>query len=1290
MTVSPVLAMTYSYDELGRLTSVTYDSGQISTYSYDAAGNITNIQTQSPLAYKSSSVESTNKIVTLTFTDNIVNNLTSLDDLKNAITFATDGTTFIALGSTDVVTISGETLIVTFNSALSGSTNKIKVAANTIMDTAGEVLDTDITTEPIGITVLFIPPTITTGASITLGSNVNVTFTDDSAWRNAIAGMSVDGVVLDSSKYNVVAGTITIDQSIFSTAKDYTIVVTATGYSDVSVTQSIVTGSTTSNYTVSVGTETGGSITASPTSATSGTAISLAITPDAGMQMKAGTLNYNDGTNHAVNGTSFTMPEGNVTVTAEFEMIPITPPLTFTVSTGTLTGGNIAANPTSATSGTAISLTITPDTGMQMKAGTLKYSDGTTRSAITITGTSFTMPAANVTVSAVFEPITITPPVTYTVTFNSQGGSTVMSTSNVTTGSAISAPTVPTWAGHTFNGWYKESGCTNAWNFSTDTVTNNLTLYAKWTANPAVTVSSVTVKTAPTKVTYTAGDPLDLTGLVVTLSKSDATSQDVAFADFAANGISTVKANGDALVIADTAVEITVNGKTASQAITVNAAGTTNTLQSIAITTPATKLSYNVGDTLDITGLVVTGKNSDNSTTPEAITLADVSGFDSSAVVASQTLTITVGGKTATYTISIAAASVTNVPVTGVTLNQSTLSLTAGGSNGTLNASVMPANATNQVVTWSSSNPSAATVNNGVVTPVAAGNATITVTTQDGNKTATCAVTVASPITTQVVTADTNNKHLAVTASTPDGVTINIPSNVTGATINVATLPAVVGTLTTNPLPALNIAADTSISASPVQVAIPAGTTVSAPEGWDGTIRVPTVQATNSVTVTPSSGTTATVDSVIEIGFGDVPLTFNHAVRLLIPGQAGKKVGYVRNGTFYPINTVLSADDQSTVDSTLAAGQDGYLNVGSDLVIWTKHFTRFVTYTETPVNNGGGSSNGGSSSGGGGSYSPTPIPPSTPTPTVSSVQRLFGQNRVDTALEIAKANYTTKLSNVVLATAENYPDALAGSVLAYKLNAPILLVGSSDTDQEKVLDYMKSNMDSTGTVYILGGTAVVSSSIEGKVTAMGFANIIRLGGTDRYDTSVKIADQMAVKTGTPIVLAYGDNYPDALAISSSAAGMQSPILLVQKEGISDTVKQEINKIMPSKVYIIGGTGVISTGVESEVAQITSLDKTNIVRIAGTNRYETSLAVAQYFNLSGQSVCIATGNNFPDALAGSVYAANRNAPIILADGNLSDQVINYLKSKILIGATLFGGEAAVSKNIEQQLGQLIGK
>lgn len=85
--------------------------------------------------------------------------------------------------------------------------------------------------------------------------------------------------------------------------------------------------------------------------------------------------------------------------------------------------------------------------------------------------------------SAESEGLTVTaaPPITYTVSFVSQGGSAVASITNVAAGSVITAPPAPTRPGYTFGGWYKEASCVNAWNFSTDTVNGNITLYAKWT-----------------------------------------------------------------------------------------------------------------------------------------------------------------------------------------------------------------------------------------------------------------------------------------------------------------------------------------------------------------------------------------------------------------------------------------------------------------------------------------------------------------------------------------------------------------------------------------------------------------------------------------------------------------------------------------------------------------------------------------------------------------------------------------------------------------------------------------
>jgi uncharacterized protein YjdB len=111
----------------------------------------------------------------------------------------------------------------------------------------------------------------------------------------------------------------------------------------------------------------------------------------------------------------------------------------------------------------------------------------------------------------------------------------------------------------------------------------------------------------------------------------------------------------------------------------------------------------------------------------------------------SATVTVTTndGNKTATCAVTVTSGS-SNVPVTGVSLNKTTMNLTVGISE-TLTATITPSNATNKALTWRSSNASTATVSSsGLVTAVAAGSATVTVTTSDGNKTATCAVTVIS------------------------------------------------------------------------------------------------------------------------------------------------------------------------------------------------------------------------------------------------------------------------------------------------------------------------------------------------------------------------------------------------------------------------------------------------------------------------------------------------------------------------------------------------------------------
>jgi len=176
-------------------------------------------------------------------------------------------------------------------------------------------------------------------------------------------------------------------------------------------------------------------------------------------------------------------------------------------------------------------------------------------------------------------------------------------------------------------------------------------------------------------------------------------------------------------------------------------------ITNIAIKTQPAKLEYFEGETLDLSGIAVTLTFDDSST--EDIGLAQ---FNAKGITASPAhgtalalahnglpVTITAGSHTANTNNLKVSERTTTVPVTGVSLNKTSMSLLVGG-NETLTATITPTNATNKSVTWSSSAPTIATVNNsGLVTAVAAGSATITVTTTDGNKTAACSVTVQAP-----------------------------------------------------------------------------------------------------------------------------------------------------------------------------------------------------------------------------------------------------------------------------------------------------------------------------------------------------------------------------------------------------------------------------------------------------------------------------------------------------------------------------------------------------------------
>ncbi|MCL6635687.1 MAG: DUF4430 domain-containing protein, partial [Peptococcaceae bacterium] len=201
----------------------------------------------------------------------------------------------------------------------------------------------------------------------------------------------------------------------------------------------------------------------------------------------------------------------------------------------------------------------------------------------------------------------------------------------------------------------------------------------------------------------------------------------------------------------------------------------------------------------------------------------------------------------------------------------------------------------------------------------------------------------------QEVTVSEEQKDITLDEASPNA-TVVVPAGITDARINIVPLVTEAGGVKAATLPSgLTIQADTPVGL--IQVEILAGTAISAPVAWTGTINVPSVKPNSSVTVTPDPGKTAAVHAVVEVGFDDVPINFDRAVRMVFPGQAGKEVGYYRGGAFTRITTVMTSDTREAGDA-LPAGGDGRIDVGPDLVVWTRHFTRFVIYTQSATGGG--------------------------------------------------------------------------------------------------------------------------------------------------------------------------------------------------------------------------------------------------------------------------------------------------------------------------------------------------
>ncbi|WP_456096293.1 cell wall-binding repeat-containing protein [Peptostreptococcus sp.] len=278
--------------------------------------------------------------------------------------------------------------------------------------------------------------------------------------------------------------------------------------------------------------------------------------------------------------------------------------------------------------------------------------------------------------------------------------------------------------------------------------------------------------------------------------------------------------------------------------------------------------------------------------------------------------------------------------------------------------------------------------------------------------------------------------------------------------------------------------------------------------------------------------------------------------------------------------------------------------------------------------------------------------------------RISGPGRVETSIEISRFE-NTKSKTVILADARNYPDALAASNLTGGRYSVILV--QNQLTQEIINEISRLE---TQDLIILGGTNSISEDIErGLANIGGIKNISRIAGENRYDTCQKIFNHAKKKS---LILASGEKFPDALATSSILD--QAGLLLTKSGQLPSEVQAAIEALKHDSFLIVGGENSVQEGLASGIAN--QFQYASHTRISGNNRYETSTKIGD--RLVSSTVILASGENFPDALAASTLAQKIEAPILLVSKDKIDQsVIDYFKNHNIKKVLVVGGQLSIS-------------
>lgn len=298
-------------------------------------------------------------------------------------------------------------------------------------------------------------------------------------------------------------------------------------------------------------------------------------------------------------------------------------------------------------------------------------------------------------------------------------------------------------------------------------------------------------------------------------------------------------------------------------------------------------------------------------------------------------------------------------------------------------------------------------------------------------------------------------------------------------------------------------------------------------------------------------------------------------------------------------------------------------------------------------------------------------------------ERWGGADRYEVSAALSSTVHSPGVETVFIANGLASADALAAGPVAALGDdtggrGPILLVRKDGTPA--VVAAELDRLD-PAEIVVLGGIGSVSSVVEARLGTYT-SSVKRWEGADRYEVSATISlENFEPGVGT-VFLANGLASADALAAGPVAGIEEGPVLLVKKDGIPSAVAAELDRLSPSRIVLLGGTGSVSEAVEVEAASYAD----TVERWGGADRYAVAATVsAVNYPNSGAVVFIANGIASADALAAGPVAAVDYSPLLLVKKDSIPAVVHTeLKRLNPARIIILGGTGSVSEEVEEQL------